>query len=838
MAEVLQNPFTVAKELDQQNEDTKAAAKRQADFFPDYFKGVEQANLGKALATKYAADEKIKISNETQAQTEDFQKTVQPLLQRAQDIARQKQALVEMNPLKRMWMSNFKRDYSIEELDKLEGAVKDNILATGNLYSANMNAQDNKFKATNERFEANLNLWEQRDRNNQANFRAMQQGLGVAKDSADASYNALVQQQQARAAQFQLKTQTLSTMTQKDMFDALAQAKKNGGTTNVNGAELSQAELQHGLNDWDKENTSMDLMHVSLASGRLDLKNKVEDDMISRMPLARLNQIAADGGKYRGAQLDLTKVASAIKLGNATQAELVQNQMMLGTTELTKSQIARVGANQNVIQFKSRALFGQDIPELTHQSDTIAAQTKIYTDGLIQAQKNGTEPAYVAKYGDAFDKMRKQQDAQIDALAEKWGGGDPNKVALAKSYYRNEPISPDVTSRALISISEHGMPIGARMGPVDVEQKKTSDAIVAKYARGSKTGLGDGFKNTKDGEEQRQKAMADELTKTLASKYQTSKLNEYRTSLPDLARTVTDEHGLPFDFSKVPKDSYQRAQQYGLQKGLEIAAAKFGMGNNPEQFATMLQQGPSGPIARGVLAKDKTATYDRMAGFYVSSNNQNLMWALKHDPNVPKYEGFDAADAFVKFANHPNTLIAGLNKTEGSKHDSVYEFGVSQIAPGGIDSAFQANTGRLRPDYTTMMMKQHETERASSHAVRTDPYQYANATLAKIQGPGGISDSERKDLMNYMVNDKAALVATFPDFMRYSYGMKPTDAAIDKLITTGGPDGKFKDPYLEGVRKKAAKDWAKHRQETDSWLSSLQDEPKHPKTPTEDALAK
>lgn len=813
------DPFGIVDVLKTQNNTAVDRAKQADTFLSSFMAENDKVQVEREANLKAAVEAKAAVNTTVQTESQNLTKTIQPLFQRRTAIADRQAEMVSMNPITRLFKGITDRGYNPTDLARADEAAKQQIQAHGQLFQETMRAQGTILQGIEEGYNSNDAILQLHAANQSQDAQLLTQLAGSAAQVFGAELQGLQAQGEVVRAQSLARQNLLSGMTAEQVNQAFAQANAAPNKVAVvNGVPLRAGELRDLQMSWQEKDLSLRSRQVALAAGQIDLANAQEAKLISHMTSAELESAVAGGGKYRGQTLNQELLTRALAADSQKKNLIADQAFQASGVGVATRAIQSVAQGQEFLRTRSAGIFGQVPREVEQQGLNIAARVTQYQEGLARATQSGAGAAYVAQNMPELQKMQADQMKLAEDLSKRFST-NRDAQATAMGWLTGQTISGETNVKGLISLARTGLPAGVRLSGAAQQQFQRVQQMVTEHDKGGgPAGQGiDGILGAATGRgtsaTQREQSFINDVTKAMQSSYNATSMNDVIKSAPTIAANVRGENGLPLSLSRVPVQEFNSAVASGDRRGLEIIGRQLNL--RPEQVETMFSQGPTGAAFQNVQKNKKDADFSALQRQLLSAQTQATMVAL--DQTSVAHDGFKPSAAYAAAMQNPQfqqQVMTGIaNRAQGN----LGEYIIGGVAPNSFDSTFYQYSQHVGQAYADV---QHNAlmERARvAPEILGNPVRFADAAIGAVPG---ITDAEHRALYAAMVSQIQQQPGYRPAGLEDPANTDhPTSEAsqIDAIIT----QGKFADPAIESVRRKAAAAWEQSKASARGSLRAL-----------------
>lgn len=823
------DPFTIGPTIRAQNQTAVERAKRADDVLTATTSAIDarqEQRLG-LLTTAVAA--KTDLGRQVADQTTAFRDSVTPIFQRREAIASRMVEYSNMNPFKRALTNLVSFGNDEESLKAKDDALAHQLGVMGAEYQTNMGAANTMLQTIDTQLQGQDSILTLQDANDSVDFQLASQGVGSAQTMFQTSLQGLSAENEIMRGKAQARIDLLSGMQPAQINAALADARKKGGTTIVNGVELRAGELQEASMSWQDKELALQSRQLAIQSQRMDLAAQQEVKIINSMTGPELDAAIQAGGIYRGQRLNQIALTQAYGAMRTRQGLIVDQAGQAGAPALASSMLTAIGGRARQAQGRALSLFGQIPGEMDALDRSLAARMNSYAEGQRAATRAGAGAAYAEANLPAFQAMLKEQQDTWAKMAKKWSGGNADLEAVGLAVLSGSPLNSEQATRGLITMARGGIPAGTKLsGPAAATMARVK-ALVTQYDAGKP---GDDINSLMSRVTGKKPVIDPELIARVQKevvRQQTSTLmDSVLQATPAIAAQIMGPDGKPHPFSQVNPQDFLSSVHAGDEEGYRRVGQMLGL--KPDQTRTLFSQGTAGPMWAQVVKKDPSANFAQLGQQLAALQNQSTLQHLDASPSATAT--FKPSKAYADLMMSPQYQQAVSRAAQGQMQSSAGDYIVGSIAGQGFDSSFYNYAQSVPRSYAALEARSIALVRERQARIRsTNPWDSTNVALGTIQG---ISPKDQQSLVAAVRQVVEAGAAKHPESPGNilgpgrmpdspevaSLGRTPgyvTAAMIDSVML----NHQFDDPNLERIRKTAARDWVTTRAVTDSALERL-----------------
>lgn len=818
------NPFAVGADLKSQTSKVQSRATEADDMLQNVISRIDSSTEQRRQQMEATVTAKTAINDEIQNESREILAKAKPIFQRREAIANRQVEMSQMNPIERFVKGVADPNYNPVHLRAMEKAQSNqvNVLAEnfrtlnqfqGTLLSslqAEQNDQDSllKFEIDDANQDARLAIG----------------ALSTANSEMAATVSAMTNQQRVEALKTQTRLQVLGELSIEQTNTALAEAKENGKSAVVNGVEIPLGYLQ----DQDAKNQQQILglrsREIAIQQQEMNLADSLAQNVVAEMSTAQITQAIQNDGEYQGQKLPLDILTAGLVNAQQRDAALVQEAQFQGVAPLFGQQAANIMDSGKASLARVKSLGGIVPPQMATMLTSQAARIEQMSQ---QIQAAGDEDVKLAAtFLQEFQLMAEQQDAMIDSVAQRWGGGSKPMTNVAQAYLRGEPITQGAALDGIIHMAQNGLPANVKMTGAAGQAMRAAQGAVAEYEQ-----ILDKPNLSINAPEKTAKQKARELREHVAKKvrgaFVNSNLNQAVSNAPTLAKGVKLD-GQAHPFSQVSEADWDNAVATGDSQGYAVLASQLGI--NAREARIMLSGGKGAEEIWNAV-KQRNAPdgvpyaqigLDSLKRSLVAAQTQETLKLIDDSPSANA--SFKPSTAYADLMNNGEFMQAIAKGVESTTRGDFGSYIAGTIGVDGFLNGLQNYALTVRSAANSYRNAETARIREAGKRYNQDPFTQTSMVLGAIDG---LSESDEKKLLGAiktMVGDvpgqsalhRAAVGGRTPHGRQGAHD--DANEKIDELIMSG----KFDDPDLERIRKVAAGQWREMRPRIDrSWKRYL-----------------
>jgi hypothetical protein len=815
------DPNVVRSQADQ----AVSSSNRYSAFLESAIEPLRANAAGVVAKTEAVAATKENLYKDFSMRAQALQEKIIPLQEKRQALLNQQAALDEMNPLERRLKTMFNSDWDPRIIRGRMERIDAQIAGYEESYKELNEIRSGVAALSIDAEAADVDVLNAQTRSVLADAQLLGQVSGAVRQNVSDQLLPMEMQVAELKLSETMRQKVLGTMSL-EMANKLygdAQASPDG-TVEVDGVKFTAGELQQVAGNLKRVDLSLRSMEHSYAVQDIQTASLLEDDVIEHLTVEQIQEALKNGGKYKGQQLSVVKLANAMQAVNQVRANQVDEVVLNTATGQAGNMLKSFGSFIRDTGRRSVDMFGSTPNELSSTANFVATQIAGWQKGFEQAKAQGIDREYVARTAAQLQGWQKQYDDAVISVAKKWGGGKAPLVAVADAWLRGNPLSGEAAIEGLKSIARTGAPAGSKMsGPV-LQAVQVAQSIVRDWDSPADAKSGDALSFILDKEGKKdEKDLNRRLQQAVSAVYADALTDNLLNSLPDIARNVRDpaNPGKPHPFSAVSRDDFIASVRHGDQEGYGKIASDLGLPNG-QVAQRMIAEGIDGATWQAVK-KEKGLTDGAFAEIFESLQAVQMSATLQAlDASASARPGFSPARAYVELLNSQealnqvDTIVAGYGKS------NFGAFLVSSSAGGGYRDSWAGYAQSMSSVYTQLHSTSLRDRISQQRKIGGDPYVRMNAVLRAAN----LTANESTLLINAI--RPLAKLNTTPDHAYLAdkalFGM-PQERNMQNfdMLSEIVRNHKFENPQVEAVRKKAAREWDAMQAVVGNVLDSLGD---------------
>lgn len=727
---------------------------------------------------------------------QELTRRVQPVFQARTRIADQLDKLAGMNPLERAFRGVFDLNY---DKKYLEGQLKD--------YDTTLQARAADFDYLNRLGQTGM-----QEINRRFGLDTGLTDLAVAQGKEDLQLTNLRLQQLNGVLEMDVKeigTQAtliaakdnavkdmLGRIDTPTMTDLHAQAVKNGGMVEFNGAQISATQLRDSIRVSAQQEMQMESMALSLESGRMGLYEKQSDQLIQTMTRDQVDSAIAAGGMYKGHQLPIDQLQAA----SARHTQYAQ--MQAQTIADTMPEKAALGAAAQSLNLmaglwnRGAALMGQNFDP---QSEGALQEGSRLIHELRDAIKSGASPETISILAKKSAAHAASYREQIDGAILRNAGGDKKAAAGMSAFVYGAPLDSSAAAEFLTHYAVRGqMPFGATATPeakaIFAEIQTEVAAIKAKTPNITTERL--------------QMAVAQKLS-TVAGRVAAGKrFNDVEARLPSLAKQV----GHPFG-------KFSQSAWTQINANAEVMAAQQVAGEvqaTPQEVLTMYRNGRA--LSTRPEDQAKFERWKKAQGSWNSFTQQAVLDGVDDQPKL--VAGRRNSTLLQEFLTDDKLLEHVNQQASATKQGSFADYLIAPFIPGTVETAITSYRQGLAAQRATADQANLSRSRDMQRAYG-NPLMRARVILGSISGVGTEGREALMPAIKQILGADSAIGVAKMTGQDLLVGESRMAASREAAVIEGLSRMKFDDPATEAYRKAAIRGWKEASASSDDFVSNF-----------------
>lgn len=808
MAGSLFDPFGAAPRVKQASDAVITQGEQALQTLESVQGQLNQVNEERQMKLAETVAAKDAIYKDIGAQTQELKDRLAPIFAQRAELSKRRQELVEMNPIKREFLSIFNRNYSKEHIEEQDQALVAESQLLGQEYEITNKLSETMMGVITGQHTGQeaINQLRIEDITNDATF--SQQSLSLTRQIFGDAVSAMEAGTAVTRAQILARGDVLSKMTMADLNSAYAEAKKNGGSATIAGVPLSMAEIQDQQQRQQNQELALEGQKLGLQSQRLNYAQAREQDVIRHMSASEIQQAINNGGMFKGVKLDqqaLTQAYGGTLQRQEYMANAAGNNVDAGTYRSLIDSYN--GQFQETIR-RMTGLTGSRVPSQFRQFNQGMVQFAAQARQKILSAPEEARPRMRAEFIKQIGSMMEQQDKVIDKVAQGMTR-DPDGQILLGAWMKGDTVTPEQATKGIIALGRAGaLPPGVRLQGAAAKAVKagidaslmvdrlydpTTKENAARVARGQ-------FKkpNAKALEAERMQ----KVSQAVSQAWVQGNMTELMNRLPEAAKNM----GHPF--GNVSMSDFRAAQAAGDQAGMTRLGQVLGL--DADQMQKVF--GPGGSKA---LPSDSKMTFSQAQQQLQKYQGVETLRALDRSPSAQGMK-VKPSEAMVDFmGSQPmQSRLADFTNVVGKS-----SFGAmigDAIGGGNVVSAFNQYGNVLGRAHGAIVLEDQASQRAQIASYKGTPFKRAAAIAGAIPG----LDATAEKMLIKGIREQlgvSGLNETLAQLPVVGSGTGPLNEAIDNLIL----HGKFDNPSLEKIRRVAAQNWVQFSESTDRAMDRL-----------------
>jgi hypothetical protein len=782
-----------------------AAVQSQASAAGDVLDSVSQglkANADDQIALAGRTVQAVKsINDSVNADANAAIATSRPLWAKRAAVAERRGEIRNMNPIVRGIKGIFDRNYDDDYLKGQEADLDDQLGVSRQQFNDLGNYQNSLLAHTQSTASAEDQLLTVKKEGLNQDLNMALTSLTFARGRFSDTIATMGANSELIKGQGIMRDSVLSQTDGATLSAGIAAAQKSpDGMALIGGVKISASELRERSRQLEQQQLALTSARQNVVSGGLQIKSQQialnraqEGQLLDNMSLADVRQAAANGGKFKGVQLDMVEVtrrAANLDEGLTAMAKIGSPQQLMKQTEQTIRQYGAtaVGFAQNTDTMFGR---GNRPKEATYALHTM--------NGLVNevaALAKGNDPLKEQKIRVLQDRMVTESgkiDKLIDGYASRMSTNPDARIAIT-AQIKGVPLTAEQSAKSLIAFAEgDGLPPGVRLGGIEGNAIKASSQALNQLSQNPT------FQKADAATKQRMKMEV--VAKAGGRVWLSGNMSRITNAMPQLARSMGDPVG------NIPDSVWQSTQAAGdaagVAAGAKAFAKQYGVNITADEFK-QLAGGNTGTIRKVQLemGKDKQMPSSEFLSQQLATM-QTQNWMAILDQQV----GAGTARSVARFMGDPRVQSHIGQFSDSLSDQNLGTRLVDGMAAGGLRNNF-ANASQ------SIIGAVNANEAAGIQATRERMVGYHDnpyTRAATIFGAMGLDQHSAQLLASEVEKRQAEVGYNQPNFS------SSRNDAMDAAIL----DTKYQDPKLEAVRKRAAKDWVVTRDIMDRGMKHL-----------------
>lgn len=815
------NPFQAGPEVKQQFDKTMGKAKSAESLIESIIPQIDQVQEQREQSLQAAVDTKKALNNEVQARTQATLDKVKPLFAQRQAIADRQLELTTMNPIKRGFLSLFDASYDRKHLGEVDSALANQIGTAGQEYEQTLRLQDSLLKVVESNFQGDEAIAQLDLANMDQDMQLAAQSFSASDQVFTTAIKGLESQSAILEAQQKLTTQVLSDLSPAQVQTYLGRVKQNGGQPiNINGAMVGEGQLQELSNNWTMQQNRLEEYQVSLETARLNqsaasmrLVQEKQDQLIGTMSGRELDQAIADGGKFKGQQLDLRV------LGQAKAAQLQRDDIVVAGIQARQGgavAVAGIRQTQNALRFtnaRTLQMFGTMPKEMIDLNRKIAASAAVVGQTIGEGKAKGVGNQAAVSQLKTIEGWMDQRNKVVEQMALRWAGGNQELLPLAVAFLNGQPLSSPAAVKGLISLARTGLPAGQKLsGSAGAAFAAAKGAIKALESSQAGMSIDDMLagKGGKENARQMQLKLEATVAAAVRDKYNGNQFESMLGASPVIAKQMGHPAGA------IDPGALSAAINAGDDEGYRRIATDMGI--SEQQAKVLFSSGSNGPnssiwktVQQNKPEMDWAVVNRQLQAYQMQSTFQAL------DTSVPTINGSRPSAVWANLLASPRFQAEASRRSLAMGQSSFMDFAASSISDNSLGSQMAdygnaANASLNAMNYT----------RNQEKIIQARNYGTPDVRVSTILGAiPGLSQPEERVLMQAVkkvvgqTNGNEVGASGLSGITAMTLRERNNGAIYTTMVNTI-KNTKFQDPALEKIRKVAAQHWDDYSSVADS----------------------
>lgn len=772
----------------------------------DVLDAATQAAQAQELESKAKqVEDSRRINDEIVAGADQLARTVQPVIEARTRVADQLDKLATMNPLERSLRGIFDLNYDREYLQGQLAQFDKSMQARLYDFDYLNHLQDVGLKAIDRRYGidtamSNLNMSQATE-----DVALVNQRLGLASSALSQTRQSLETQSQLIVAQNQARGAILDRMDTPTIVQHMTNAQQSGGMTEIDGIQFSYADLRGVAERNQQQDRQIRSAQMALAQGEMNLAQGIAEDLTRSMTRSQLEEAAANGGVYKGIQLDQTQITAGLE--NFSQRATQEAQTVL-------MQMPAAIANQSAFDISnSSAALYQRAKNMLGPSDLRASSTQLhniaqYSVALATAARDPNTPpevmqALLAKAQEAQQGYQKLVSQSILRSV----GGDKRAAGYVESFVYGTPLAAGTAAEALTYFAIKGsLPDGLAVSPESKQIFVRAQQIVQEVQKA----------DSKAPMERIQREVQQKLAGYVAQIIGTPRLEDTLASLPAHARQL----GHPFGHIK---DDYWRKLYTDANKAAasDIANQLKTSVDNVFKMKTTMK-----PLENTQAGNDLFDNFMKAAGGWNATEQQYIIQNL--DSGNPIVAGQSNSELLEDLLYSPAFQSQINRKVQLIEGNSFGDYLAGPLAQGATGTAVMQYAGQVRDQASSYRVAAQTAAREKNRVWGSSGPIRVMTVLASIPqiGPKG-ADMLRPFIKQTIQNIPAPLIGVGSGAPVEGRAVMEGQGEMQEAeVLKALQRVKFKDPAMEQLRKAAVANYADYSSMSTTLLQNLSNESK------------
>lgn len=743
---------------------------------------VEGAQQTRMTETLDQQNEKARLISEMQNRTRQNTENLQPLLMERVAIQNRRNELRKMNPFERFFKSLVDPKYDSEHLLR-EGLANETQIETLldnqkilDFQSRQLLQLENE-EFTNDTAVADESL-QQTDRSYAWAVRASQ----AADNHVNNVLGGMRSQTDFDRMEETVKASELNLVSE----SALAVAEENAaasesGTTAVNGITFTAEELKIARMQKRDFRIQTQIRDQAAERGNIEVQEYAENKMIeSSTPQQRADALK-NGGILNGQKVPIDKLLTQVDKDNRVSQAVVSIQTAGDRVQSYRDASLQLAESIKNDTDRVNQLMGGPTGEFSEYVSDFSRMFGGHKSQIAAANgpNGGGTESIVDSLNKDIAKLAGDRDKALNSVALAWAGGNQQVARIAKGFLTNGKVSPLESTRVLMLQAQGKLPKGVDMSPANASSfgfvKRFIDTYTAETeAKGKKVNEAE---------------MTTQLSKALATRRTKWLVNEGLKRLPVFAQDIKLS-GQPHPMSRVSPEQFVGAVQAADSLGLE-------------KFVTKYNLNLTDASAESAVKAAQAAGVANPAQSLIGIQMAELFGILDKQFSTSE---FDASQAFADLVRTPelHNKLTELSRQQVNSN-KFGDFLMNNAQGIGGQNELINRMDQYSQIYDTWLGNKFKAAAmdAKNRTFATD------RVKAVLRGVEGISPEEATQLANALKLDapgNRGEPVTNPNLLGQVLRVNADEEqrkfdAYSKIITFG----KFDDPRLESIRKRAAK---------------------------------
>lgn len=792
------DPFAEEAVIGEQTQEVRAKAGQAQSVFEEVSSQIQEAMDDRLYSAADTVRQKKEINDTLQADAEQTLNQMRPLLERRVQLADKRAEIAQMNPLERLFAGAFDPDKNLEALGAearvVEGQISARYESLQQLSSvqqtllASIAGEGSDMDAL---LQLNIGALEQ-------DARLANLSLSAASQVLESSLSAIGAQGNVTQAQQAVRNEVLGNLSLEQATEALADARANGDGVEVNGVFIPLGQMAAAQQALDSADISMQSRQIALEQGKLNLADRHEADIIDKMTPEQVKSAIENNGMWQGQQFSVSKLAIAQQNHKAMADQKAGDILNQESGEFYAISAKAMGSQADGTTQRMQNLFGAVPPSQKQYVASLSARFQAHKKKIEEAKAAGVRPRVLQGLMQEFGALQKQQEQVIDSAVKAWAGGNKSLEGIGNAWVRGLPITGSQAAEALDAIAAGDVPSNIRM----------SGPAAQVFRRIQQQNKGKGKPTT----EEEKAARVESTREAAASQFVQSSMNEVMATLPETAAGIRDENGR-HPFSRVDPGDYRYALQEGDKRGEMLIAENLGLKTNElrdiaakGKFSKYWKQAEGAEIISGVTLDTKTV--GALNQYILGAQTQEMLRFL--DKSQSATPDFKPSSAFADLFQNPQFLKATQDAVTSQGGSSFGDYITSAAGLPGFESELRNYAGSVQTAHAAIRGEERQIRNQFINDFEVRPQTRLKTVLGNMDS---LSDREAQQLYDGM----SKLEINGRNIFYQGTGSKARNRAVDDVILKH----KLPDPYLEGLRKKAAKEWERSLVKTSRLLNTM-----------------